>query len=523
MKKIGVFLLSLVLVSLLTVTTSKDIFASNNQLQVLKSDNFVYIRSQFSEKEDLLVRINLGSNNQINFSGTFLIDKSTPMALPALNKGKYIHGNGDDSTPWNLNGTYIGANHGAAVGFDLLSEGHNRTTEDLGTQWEDSKGNKLYLAKISEKNLYFVGENTSKDKIWRMIRRLEGDTLKNSKGDIVKFTEKKLYQVKPACRITKQEYLLNGKTPLKNNEPMFCEWLDVVEEYDIINFGSLLADILAHPGQVRNFVGEHLEGIVSNDITYRFFPNGSTIIYYKSKALQDFRLGYMGFIQSSQLYKGNYQTHEYYIPKTLPFTKNNINYDFKNIQDYSFRFTPPLGFNEKENNVSDLKNLPERFIQFLGNKDGDKTVREVGFALGYSLIHGITVPAKRAFNTDNAITLYTSKKSYPHAISSKMGPMIPTGTEFYCLAYRHYFNPRLAGDATCLYWQRQENDTVVYIDYHKNIDKGVVELPQELVGKKIEIIEKTPSLTLHTKGALTKKGVEISVTDNYGYVVLRIF
>jgi len=296
-----------------------------------------------------------------------------------------------------------------------------------------------------------------------------------------------------------------------------------VEEYDIINIGSVLADVISHPGQERDFAAGHLDAVLANRITYRFMPNCSNVIYYNARALQEFRLGYMGFIQSQQLAQGNYKTHEYYIPKTLPFTQDNINYDFSSIQDYSFRPPSPLAFNAKTANISYPENIPERFIQFLGNKKGDSIVREVGYALGYSLIHGITVPSVRAKNTSNAITLYVTRKSYPNAVNSLMGPIIPAGKDFYCVAYRQYFNPQAAGNATCLYWNKQEKDTVVYIDYHKSVDKDVIKLPAELAGKKLEVVEKTPSLTMHTQGAVPKKGIEVSVADGYGYIILKIF
>ena len=43
-----------------------------------------------------------------------------------------------------------------------------------------------------------------------------------------------------------------------------------------------------------------------------------------------------------------------------------------------------------------------------------------------------------------------------------------------------------------------------------------------MTGKKISIIEKTPSLTLKTNNTVPGKGIILSVTGNYGYAVLRI-
>ena len=514
------FLLSLACFILHPLASGAD--SAERNMSVLKEGGTLYIRSSFSDKEDLLLKIGLGANRQVNFSGTFLLDKNVPMTGEVAGSGKIIHGNGDDATPWHLNGTYIGGNHGAAVGWEVECKGHGLEKKDIGSQWQDSSGVKFYLVKIpSADSLCFVGSNDSDVNIWKISKKIKGEILTNVSGAAISFTNIKLYQVKPACRFKKQEYLVEGKTPLKDGVVVSCKWLDIVEYYDIINIGSLLADIIAHPGEERAFDAGHLDGIVSNDITYRFFPNGSNVIYYRSKALQDFKLGYMGFIQSSKLIQGNYQTHEYYIPKTLPFVQDGINYDFAGIQDFTSK-QPALGFNAKSKNITDPGNLPERFIQFLGRKNGDAITREVGYALGYSLLHGITVPSIRAANTSNAITVYTTRKSYPNAINSKMGPIIPAGTQFYCVAYRQYFNPAQAGNATCLYWNRQEEDTVVYADYHKSVENDKIRLPEELAGRKFEVVEKSGSVVLNTQGTVPAEGISVTVSDGYGYIVLKV-
>ncbi|MCK9266504.1 hypothetical protein M0P98_06455 [bacterium] len=495
-----------------------------SELKVIKNNDTVYIRSKFSQKEDLVVQIRLGSNKQITFGSATLVNASAATDLRGFRSGKVIKHGGGDSTPWSINGTYIGADHGNSVSFALTVDNHGKTVADIGSEWLDEKENKFYLIKIVDENrLMFIGSNSPTGDIWKFTTQLIGKTLKSpSRNSTITFTERKMLQATPACRIKKQEYLVDGKTPLKDDELVTCSWLDIVEEYDIINTGSLLNDIIANPGQERNFVADHLDGVIRNEITYRFHPNGANIIYYKAKALQDFRLGYMGFIQASKAFQGKYNLLEYYIPKTLPFTKNDINYDFCKIEDYSKNFSTTLLFNEKEGNIADLSNYPDRYIQLLTNRDGDKTVREVGFALGYSLIHGISVPSVRVKNVVGPFSLYVSGKSFPVGVDRKMGNIIPKDTDFYCVCYRHYFNPLLAENATCFYWQKQENDTVIYLDYHKNVDKDLVKLPKEFVGKKLEIVEKTPSVTLHTKDAISEKGIEVSVTDGYGYIVLKV-
>lgn len=519
----GVGAAMLGVMALFGVAIGADRGGGKSSVHVLKQGDIVFIRCPFSEEEDLLVKVGKGTNRQINFFGASLLNASAGMTEKDLAGGKLIHGNGDDSTPWNINGTYIGANHGCSDARELTSPNHGKKTADLGSAWEDETGAKFYLIKIPDENrLWVLSANSGKGNIWKFKNTIPGSSLKGKGGATLPFEKAAMVQLTPACRIKKQEYLLNGKTRLDDGRPAACDYLDIIEDYDIINPASLVEDFAKHPGSERDFTGDKLEGVINNHIVYRFYPNGANVIYTTSKALQEFQIGYMGFIQSAKLTKGSYETQEYYIPKTVPFTQDGANYDFQAIQDYDAPPKSALKFTAADKNIADAENLPDRFIQFLGRKEGDKTVREVGYALGYSLIHGITRPKERAKNTDSALMLYTSSKSYPSAVNTKMGPIIPAGTLFECVAYRQYFCPAEQKAATCFYWHEENGDTVVYADYHRKVERDSLKLPIKLAGKTVTVVEKTPSLTLRGGKKVTGGGITVSVDGNYGYVVLKV-
>ena len=497
--------------------------ADEGTLRVVKYGEHVFLRSAFSPQHDLVVRVAKGTNRQINFVSTLLVNASAGMSMQELTVGTTIHGNGDDSTPWNINSTYIGANHGCSDARVVTIPEHGLTTADLGTLWTDEAGAQFCLLKIADKDRgWFLPPSTSQNAIWHFNRKYTGSTLKNQAGRTLTHTKISMVQLTPACRIKTQQYLIDGKTPLVEGEPSACDFFDIVEEYDIINPASIVQDMIDHPGEQRSFTAAHLAGVIRNHITYRFHPNGAHVIHTKSTALQEFRIGYMGFIQSGKLYTGKFDTHEYYIPKTLPFTQDDTAYDFRAIQDYRARPKSPLRFRTASKNIEFPENLPERFFQFLGRKDGDKTVREVGYGLGYSLINGMTKPAIRAGGAGSSLMLYSSAKTYPTAIDSKAARTIPAGTKFDCIAYRQYFHPAAQPNATCFLWHKEGTDTVVYADYHKAVDRDVLKLPAELVGKKITIVEKTPSLTLHTHESVPENGMIVSVSNDYGYMVIRV-
>lgn len=502
------------------------------KLRVLSDQRGVWIRSPFSDRWDLVRTIGKGANGQINFHRTYLVDDPAAQATREPGgKAILIHACGDDSTPWSINGTYIGGNHGCSDGRGLTIKNHGLTTDDIGSAWKDEAGETFYVIKIVDPdNVWVLSENKGEGPIWKFNKTIKGNELKRvPNGEILKIEANKMIQITPACRIKEQKYLADGETPLEQGKEIECDFLDVVEDYDIINPGSLLTDIIKNPGEERDFAADHLEAVINNHIIYQFQPNGACVVTHKSTALQPFHLGAMGFIQSAALQQGSFQTHDYYIPKTRPFVRDGARYDFRSVQDFRnlpegrFYFSLRDRFKMKDS-IESPENLPDRFIQFLGSTNDFGTSRDVGYAIGYSLINGITIPKERAKRTSMALALnnYTSK-TYPYAVRGwSMKNPIPAGTVFDCVAYRHYFDPTAFKKPTCVYWHQEGDAYVVYIDYHRSVDGDVVKLPGFLVGKPFSVVEKTPSVTLSTKNTIPSEGLAISVRDGYGYLVLKV-
>ncbi|MBI3944891.1 MAG: hypothetical protein HY321_03160 [Armatimonadetes bacterium] len=492
-------------------------------LRVLKIGDTVLIRSAFSPEQDLVVSLGKGSNRQVNFVGARLVAPAAAFSAEATQQGVLFHPCGDDASPFIINGGYIGGNHGCPDLCVVASPAHGRTTADIGSAWVDGAGTRFHLIRVvDDETLWFLSENRGTNTVWRFTREMVGPSLTSASGKVSLPIAVKTGQLRPACRVRRQEYLADGKKPLRDGEVTYCRSLDVVEEYDIINVGSLLRDILAHPGVEPDFTADRLEGVVANHIIYRFLPGGTTLIDYTSRALQEFEMGYMGFNQSARLVWEAGSTHEYYVPKTLPFEQNGIRYDFRSVQDLSAAPPKePFVFSVARGNVEDPDNLPERFIQFVGRRENGQTVRQVGYALGYSLTEGLTRPAERARNASSAISLYPVK-SYPVAVDRKMGALVPAGTTFHCLAYRQYFDPRSHANATCVYWHPEGEGQVVYVDYHRSVEHDTVRLPAEWAGKAITIIEQTPSLTLHAHRIGPGGSLELSASGGHGCAVIKV-
>jgi hypothetical protein len=505
---------------------SDSVTDRQSKLEVLKNGSWTYIRSYFSPEQDIVISMQdtkqyKDYNGQMTFGHTRLVPCTLPTDAASFEKAEIFHYCGDDATPWFLNGTNIGGNHGCSDARELTAQNHGLTLKDIGSEWRDEAGTKFYAIKIaSADKIWILSENTGRDGIWKFSTTIKGNTLKSSSGDkILKFEQAMQVQITPACRIKEQKYLVNGKTPLEDGKVTSCDFLDIVEEYDIIAPDSLLDMIRKNPGKEPLFTAKELDSVVTDHIVYRFLPMGACTVEHKSKANRKFNLTHMGFIQSAPLSKGPLDTHEYYIPKTLPFELKGRKYDFANFADYSEKLPDELLFGAKYKNISDAGNPPDRFIQFLGEKKNGAPARKIGFALGYSLIEGITRSETRAVNCEVPLHLYVTNKTYPRAIQ---GGTVEAGKEFHCLAYRQYFDASAYANATAVYWHKEVDSYLLYIDYHKAVDNDVIKLPDYLSSKKITVVEKTPSVKLLTAQTVPSDGIALSVDGQYGYIILKL-
>ncbi len=493
-------------------------------LLVKRTGNSVVLRSRFSASQDLVLTLGLGSNRQIGFGVASLIDSALPTDKTAPQNGTMFHSCGDDSTPWNFNGTYIGGNHGCSDLREVVCAEHGLSEADLGSEWRDAAGAPFYLLRVvTADKLWFLSENTGEGAIWRFNTKIVGDTLtRTDPATTLSFQEYHMAQLTPASRIREQSFRADGREDLPEGEWVTCGFLEVLDDYEIVSPAAVLADVRAHPGMLRDPVAPHLDAVVSNRIRHCFYPNGAVVIRHESRALQEFRMGYMGFIQSAPLTQGTFDTHEYYIPGTLPFEQEGVVYDFQAFQDYSSKLPVPLLFGAAYANVVATHDLPSRFLQFLGSRAGGQNVRKIGYALGYSPVRGLTRIGERERHASTAIMLYKSNKSYPHAVDTAMGAIIPAGTEFDCTAYRQYFDAQAYPKATAVYWHPEENDWLLYADYHQSVEQDRLVLPATFTGRRIEIVSKTPSLTLHTEDTVPPEGLTVSVEGDYGCLTLRL-
>ena len=138
---------------------------------------------------------------------------------------------------------------------------------------------------------------------------------------------------------------------------------------------------------------------------------------------------------------------------------------------------------------------------------------EVGFAIGYAVTEGIGMAAVRKNNIARSLFLYTSNKTYPIALDGVKMPVIKSGTEFYCMAYRQYFDASRGW-----YANRQGKDKIYYVDFREPVSGRELVFPDEAAGKKPVVLEKTASLKMMVSG---KAALRFTCPEKNSYAVLK--
>lgn len=214
------------------------------------------------------------------------------------------------------------------------------------------------------------------------------------------------------------------------------------------------------------------------------------------------------------------QTEEFYIPKlkpirTTPYGPEQVSYDCDFSAIYRMPNPMSVNYNISPSDCLNPEDPPDRFIRVVGN---DR--RELGIAIGYSLFEGCTAKERKGADRPVVYRLYRTKKMYPYCYRWANARQ---GESRRVLAYRQYFDPQREPQATAFYYHKQMSSDVVYLDVHQSLDHKTISLPQCYAGKKVTVLEETPSVELHFGEAIPASGaITLSVRDGDGYVVLKL-
>lgn len=521
-------------ISGLLLLSNGIMLTAQEKITVRKMGSEFVVRSEFSPQHDLVIL-----NYRVANEGAYLVPKDLP--LKDFRKGLRIHLNGDEypATPTGSLGTLSG-NHGSRYGRMLLIPDHGMTTADIGGKITGKDGYPYIIMQIKDKDNILIHPWGSGDDYAPKFREHRTAAL-FYKGKPLPYRKSTFTQMYPLNRITDYRLLADGKTPVPEDTDVVCDHVDFIFVHDVISPNAAVRSVMENPGrkpspewvgswsmtmvntpELRKKYADYMKlpAIATYSNLFRFEARGANVLYRKAvfhsslKGVQELNVmfGWTGDIARK---KKQY----FYIPKMKPNRlKGRTREDPVLDCDFTAGYLMPEKMNSStyftRKDCLDPDDVPDRFIRVSGDREP-----ELGIALGYSLINGCTAKKYKGVNRDPFYFFWHTKKMYPYAYILKKTDL---GQSMETICYKQYFNPRLEPDATSFYWHREGESWLVYLDFHKELKNKTIRLPQHMTGKKITIVEKTPSLTLHTEKTVPEGGIRLDVTGKHGYLVLKL-
>ena len=457
-------------------------------------------------------------NHAFNLTSMRVISHDEP--IDSMVDGTVWKAIGDDCTPLNMNGTYIGANHGYNCIAKIPNAG--KTEADIGSVWQTSDGQKYCLVRIADGFLWMCPfddatmANGNFSKYCAKALIAQGDVLTHVSGatNTASITATAAnptgdMQFYVAINSVERRAFLDG---IKEVDPTVdgvheAEFVDFYESYRILYLPAVLQYLMDNAGKNTNqsHCSEDIaDAYVTVYNTYRFHKNGSVVVYSDFAFEKDIpSLGMISAVQSGSFSglpkEDGYNVHYVYLPGTTNF----------NVP------TKQTGADEQitisKSYLADPNVPVSSYFQMI-DAVGTKAMN-----LGYNTEYGYGVPEKRLPYLKGSMGFYfTSLKMYPHLFTSGS---LQAGDHFDCISYRIPSEP-VDPDFTVINWYWVGETIYLQLHTAKAIGERAVALPDYMVGMTATVIEDSTSFTVHS-ATIAEGGITVSSTDA-GYAIIRL-
>ena len=504
--------------------------ADTPRITVLRTGRDALVRCSFNDKKDLVLDVKDANEN------AYFVAKSTP--LEKYKTGQFIHQGSDDFSAIQLaDFGYLSGNHGSYFGHKLTVARHGLSEKDIGSTVVHNSGTKMCLVDVPDENSILLhpygkpgawaGFNVHLDGVFSLgTRELKPEKIERC-------------QIWPMNRFRVFDWKTpDGKTIPEGVETE-VEYADLEIEHDVVDPRAVMEYLRNNPGKrfspalsIRRSVavlGEtgpasdmagfaSLPSLLSVKTRQRYQPYCARTIHRTTT----FNAPIARVDALDVIYGWGYWERAdtfFYIPRVKKTTLKGAGKGPGITLDLTAGVVmPKVPWNVhgyiKKADCTDPEDMPDRFIRI-----GIPKNKRFGIAIGYSPLYGISAKENRCAEREIAYFFYPTGKMYPHIFNLKN---IKAGRTIEHCGYTQFFDPEREPDATAFYHHHDGDSHLVYLDFHKPLKNKNISLPKELCGKKISIIEKTPSVTLHTANTVPANGICLDVAGGQGSLVLRL-
>ena len=421
--------------------------------------------------------------------------------------GKIIRQNTDDAAPVKMMGTYIGGRHGYSRTI-LNIPNHGKTYADVGSVWTDGYKEWVIIQIISPSEIAITSRKDNSKFNLGMVQLRHVGGANNT------------IPIKPVSLVDAQWYpmLKNHDVKLevdghqiqeKTMKQHFEKSLKVTESYDLMEKNEIVEWVIANKGsQLLSYAAPSAINVFNQ---YTFYPDGTNTIYTKFSTYKDLSAAKAIMVtQSYPLSFGVDGPIQYYIPRSIPFSLDSINYDFSKpytIDNLKLPLKSSIIFDT--NNTEPNSVLPDRMIM-LSNK--------IGYATGYLPVLDAS-PSVRNTKTTKGLELSNTKlKVYPYLVDGLS--TLPGGASYSAVAYRKYFVRPSEPKRTVQYDIPSDYGDYLYLDWHGGDFIDTIELPDYMHNRPFEVIEKTDNVELTSNISTNRIVVKIgNVTSNARLII----
>lgn len=421
---------------------------------------------------------------------------STVFNFKSENAGIVNRNLGDDVSPYGIDGTLVGANHGYGK-YALTVSGHGKTNADIGSVWSD--GTKEWvITRIVDANTIDVTVRARTGAIASnaTLTHVSGAT-NTTTMTVTAAVSGQLY---PSIKNRKLRMSIDGvQLPISNMTRTYKSNITFHETYEIIDKLALVEWLIANKGsEILQYGGQ---ACASVSLDHRFDVEGGYAATLDFLALTDISsFQDIMFGQSVRFGANSF----FYVPKTLPFTQGSTNYNLTNLSQVTFASI--ADFDSAKTEATGI--LADRIIQH------DAT-HAVGFALGMLPILDASMDKRRLNAEGKALRISTAMKSYLYVVDGKTS--LVAGDYFAAVIYRKHF-PVLT--RTAQYAVRSKRGDYLYLDWHAAVTERI-DLPPDYCDRDFSIIEKSSNVSILSDTASSSIAVKVDNSKNYGYAILK--
>lgn len=437
---------------------------------------------------------------------------------------KTVVNNEDDNCPVSLSSGYLGGGHGYDRAYKITLANHGKTFADIGSEWESGVNyfRRWWIVRIIDENNLIVIGNALANNDYDTNSWGDGATLTHISGAVhtepMENVTKAPTLLAPVDKNHVKKVMLDGVTEVSaDGEYTADKFVDIVEEYDVINPQDIAPQIVANKpegGYTENPAINTGSVFLHFSNVYRILADGTMLLFSLLDNDVNVTLNYWGATQYAQksalnAFGGGLFR---YIPKVKPMDGHELRIPF-NMANWNFTVNATTEYWEDENRP------PDRLLQLYTDGNGQY---KAGFAVGYLPI-GDGEPSVRKSAISNAMYLYNTKKAYFRLVDSggSNAGAWSAFTPMQCIVYRKPVTD-VGNIHTSAYFIPLGDVCYMYADYHSEADDRI-KVPAEYLGKPITVIEKSSNVTVY--GTISTDEVRIRVSSAspmYGYAVIRI-